>query len=57
MGYQVQQAAVALQVGAQIHFPVDDFIEVMNGVFIITAAKIKTGDFIIEYQDAMPVNI
>ena len=48
MRYQVKQAGIALQVAAQIRFLVDDPVQVINGFFIITTAKIQAGDLIIK---------
>ena len=42
MRYQVQQAGVALQVGAQVSLPVNDAVKIFN-LAIVAAAKIQAG--------------
>src|SRR6185312_8833613 len=57
MGNQVQQSRIALQIRAQIHFPVDDLIEVFNRFFIVPASEIQGGKLVIKNEDPVSVEV
>ena len=54
---QVQQTGITLQIGTQVHLPVDDLIQIIDRVFIIAAAKIQSRRFVIEDQDPVTIQI
>jgi len=51
----MQQPGIALKVGTQISFLMYNSIEIINSSIIVSAAKIKAGNFIVENQ--YPVRI
>jgi hypothetical protein len=57
MGYQVQEACIALQIIAKISPLVDDPVEVIDCLFIISASKIKTGDLVVKDEHAVNIQV
>src|SRR5262250_3289484 len=57
MSDQVEQPCITLKIGAQIDLPVDDLVKILNRFVIFSRTKIKTGNFIIEYKNAVPVDV
>src|SRR4051812_915419 len=53
----MQQAAVALQVGTQVNLPVNDLVEVIDGLFIMSTAKIQGSEFVIENKYTVAIEI
>jgi hypothetical protein len=53
----MQQPRITLQIGPQIHLPVDDLVQIDYRLLIIPAPEIQTRDLIIKDQDTMPVQI
>ena len=56
MRHQVQQAGIALQIVTQISFFINNFLQIIYAGSIIAAAKLKHGNFIVEYQHPVAVN-
>ena len=54
---QVQQPGITLQIGAQIHLPVDDLVQVIDRRPIVPAAEIQTGDLVVKHQDPVTVQV
>ena len=53
MRHKVEQAGITLQVVTQVYLVVDDALQVINRSFIITTSKIKRGNLIVEYENAV----
>ena len=54
---QVKQSGITLQIGSQVDFLVNNPVQVINCLFVISTTEIKTGDLIIKYKNPMRIKI
>ena len=54
---QMHEACITLQIVAQIHVVIDDQLQVIDGCIVITTAEIQGGNFVVEYQYPVMIDI
>src|SRR5690606_10025826 len=53
----MKQAGITLKVGAEIYFPVDDLVEMINRFFYFAATEIHGGKLVMKYQYTVAVEV
>ena len=53
----MHESRITLQVVPEVHMIVDDQLQVVDGCIVITTAEIQGGNFVVEYQYAVMINI
>jgi hypothetical protein len=53
----MNKTRVTLKIVAQVYMIVDDQVQIIDRSIVVTTSKIQSGDFIIEYQDTVMINI